>query len=295
MQRYGWLIYNAGLQSKKFIEINDWYQRTAKENGIELVGMKNTDVYGYVANDQLKLSSKEQRQPEFVLFLDKDIRLADQLERLGVPLFNSKETIAVCDDKITMYQVLAEHSLPLPRTIFAPMIFPSEAAIDDQFLDFVETELGYPLVIKEAFGSFGAQVYLIHNRDELNIKHTELLYVPHLFQQFITSSSGRDARIHIVGDQVVASMLRTSAEDFRANVTNGGKMEPFDPPLAFKQLAIQASEAVGADFSGVDLLFDEHDQPIICEVNSNAHIKNIYDCTGIDVTVEIFKYIKKNV
>lgn len=52
---------------------------------------------------------------------------------------------------------------------------------------------------------------------------------------------------------------------------------------------------MGADFSGVDLLFGDNDEPIICEVNSNAHIKNVFDCTGIDVSEYIFDYILERI
>jgi len=43
----------------------------------------------------------------------------------------------------------------------------------------------------------------------------------------------------------------------------------------------------------VDLLFGQDNEPILCEVNSNAHIKNIYLCTGINVAEDLLKYIMK--
>lgn len=293
MNHCGWLIYNAGLMSKKFIEQHEWYERTAKTLDIELIAMKNSDVYAYLSQNELRIHHNY-KKPDFVLFLDKDIRLARQLEQLGYPLYNTSETIDVCDDKISMYQRLAQQHLPIPKTIFAPMIFPTQSLdVDDDFLSFIETELGYPLVIKEAFGSFGAQVYLVQSYDELVVKNRELLHTPHLYQQFISSSEGRDVRLHVVGDRVIASMLRSSEDDFRANISHGGKMTLFEPPESFKQLAIEASLAVGAHFSGVDLLFNKNGEPIVCEVNSNAHIKNIYDCTRIDLTYSILNHIAR--
>lgn len=32
---------------------------------------------------------------------------------------------------------------------------------------------------------------------------------------------------------------------------------------------------------------------MVCEVNSNAHFKNIFDCTGVNVADEIMDYIVK--
>ena len=41
-----------------------------------------------------------------------------------------------------------------------------------------------------------------------------------------------------------------------------------------------------------DILFGENG-PILCEVNSNAHFKNIYDCTGENVADYIIEYINE--
>ena len=46
-------------------------------------------------------------RPDFVLFWDKDVRLAFQLERLGIPVFNSAKSIALCDDKTLTWLALA--------------------------------------------------------------------------------------------------------------------------------------------------------------------------------------------
>lgn len=300
LNTYGWLIYNGGLKTPKYMELNKLYADAAKKLNIEIKLLANDELYACIENGQAQIKStrhKELSKPQFILFLDKDIRLAKQLEKLGYKLFNSSEVIENCDDKMRTAQVLSGHNIKMPKTLFAPLYFYGTGT-GNPALDFVltlEEELGYPMVIKEAFGSFGAQVYLVHNRDELLIKQKELIYKPHLYQEFIKSSTGRDVRIYVVGEKVVASMYRHSDTDFRANISNGGSMQPYTPNEAFCQMAIHATKALGADFTGVDLLFGPNDEPILCEVNSNAHIKNIYDCTGIDVAEFIFKYIKEKI
>ena len=296
MKKYGWLIYNGALKSQKYMELNELYAAAAKKADIELELIANNELYCFIEDGQMRIKTHhDTKQPDFVLFLDKDIRLAKQLEQMGYRLFNSREVIENCDDKILTFQHLANHGLRLPKTLFSPLLFngTGNGEADLGFTEIIEKEFGYPLVIKEAFGSFGAQVYLIHNRTELLSKQVELLYTPHLYQEFIESSKGRDVRIYVVGDEVVASMYRHSDTDFRANVSNGATMKPYEPNADFCELAIQATKILGADFTGVDLLFDSNGEPILCEVNSNAHIKNIYDCTGIDVAESIFKYILK--
>lgn len=115
---------------------------------------------------------------------------------------------------------------------------------------------------------------------------------PLIFQKFIAESRGRDVRINMVGDEAVASMLRYNNNDFRANITNGGNMESYSPDSAEIDIAKKACRALGLDFGGVDILFSERG-PLVCEVNSNAHFKNIYDCTGVNVAEYIVEYVEK--
>ena len=220
-RKYGWLIYNGSLMSSKFIEIHNWYKETASKKGIYLELIKNTELFSIVEKNQAVINSERKyKKPDFILFLDKDIRLARHLEQLGYRLFNRASVVEICDDKIMTFQALINHEIKLPKTIFSPLVFRDLPEEDHSFIDNLEREISYPMVIKEAFGSFGEQVYLINNREELMKKREELLQIPHLYQEFIKSSKGKDVRIHVVGEKIVASMLRTSETDFRANVTN---------------------------------------------------------------------------
>ena len=71
-------------------------------------------------------------------------------------------------------------------------------------------------------------------------------------------------------------------------------MYPYTPTSEEIALAIKACKAVQCDFAGVDILHSSKG-PVVCEVNSNAHLKNVYLATNIDVTKEIASYIKKKV
>lgn len=302
--RNGWLVSNGGLQIPKFIEQVTWLVETFAKRNVVLHPLCNHDLTAAVVSGHpvvvrdgkrygsgLPTSLADGKLPDFVLFWDKDVRLALMMERAGFRLFNSASTIALCDDKSATHRILSGQGIPMPDTLMAPKNFPGLVAEKDAFVDNVEQMLGYPVVIKESYGSFGDQVFLATDRAALGALHDQMRYVPHIAQRFISSSHGRDVRLQVVGDRVVASMLRRSASDFRANVSAGGVMEPYDPPMAFCDLAIRAAQAVGADFAGVDLLFGEDDQPLICEINSNAHMRNIEQCTGVDVPAAIADWI----
>lgn len=285
----GLLVVNAFLRTSKFDELYTFLAQAAQTEGMALDFMTNAELVCALEDDF------DPSRYAFVVFWDKDVLLAQRLEMLGMRLFNTARSIALCDDKSRTWLALKDTGIPMPRTVPAPMTFP---AIGYPALDFamqIGEKLGYPVVVKECCGSFGQQVYLCHDQQQLLDKVKELAGVPILFQQAITESMGRDVRINVVGGQVVASILRRSTTgDFRSNLTLGGEMEPYTPTKAEAQLAIDAARLLGLDFAGVDVLFGK-DGPLLCEVNSNAHFKTTLACTCVNMAQAIMHYIKQQI
>lgn len=280
-----WLITNEFLHTNKFTEINSWLVESAKRHGIEMDVKTNAEVLAVLG------SGYRQKEPlDFILFWDKDVRLAKYLERQGYHVINSADSIAACDDKWMTHLILQNNLISMPKTVLGPMTFSNIGYTNFDFLKKVEEELSYPMIVKECFGSFGMQVYKVNHREEMLLVMEQVGANPIIFQEFIESSAGKDIRIHVVGDKVVTAMYRYSDNgDFRANVTNGGKMKPYEPTEQEKHLAIQCTKLLGLTFAGVDLLFGANGEPLVCEVNSNAHFKNIYDCTGVNVADDIME------
>ena len=235
----------------------------------------------------------ESERPDFVLFWDKDLRLAAELERQGLRLYNSAASIEACDDKSLTWLICRHAGIPQPDSIISPKKFHADGLFDPEFLDRAELLFGYPCVVKEAFGSFGQQVYLAKDREELERIIVSIGERPYLIQRYIGSSKGRDLRLQVVGEQVIAAMLRENDADFRANLTNGGHATDYTGQLTREQseLAVRAVKVLGLDFAGVDLLFGENGESLLCEVNSNAHFKNLFDCTGVNTAEYILRHI----
>lgn len=293
MNLRGWVIYNGYLPGDKFLDFAEMIHEAAAQAGHHFSIYKNSDVISLLSKNGNTLHVDKQELPDYVVFTDKDIYLAKQFELLGVRLFNSSEAIEISDDKIKTYQALAQEHIAIPETIIAPKTFGLTANYHASYLQVIEEKLSFPLVVKEAFGSFGEQVYLAHDMAELRTLVNKIHDRPFVFQQFIQTSYGKDLRLQVVGNKVVAAMQRKSKDDFRANVTSGGTMEPYTPTEAEKNIAVAATKAVHADFAGVDLLFGENNLPIVCEVNSNAHIRNLLDCTGVNAAYAIIDYIEE--
>lgn len=290
----GLLIVNEFLNTSKYSEHTEWLLRAAKDADISLDLMTNAECLVTLSN--IDEDNTALKRYDFVLFWDKDINLAMHLELLGLRVFNCSKAIANCDDKSKTHLILQHHGIQMPKTILAPMTYPNIGYTDYSFLEKVEEELKFPFVVKECFGSFGAQVYLVHNRQELLALMHEIGPKPMLFQEFIECSAGKDVRLQVVGEEVVASMYRYSVNgDFRANITNGGHMKCYQPSKEEIALAVTCCKILNLSFAGVDLLFGEDGKPIVCEVNSNAHFKNIYECTKVNTANKIIDFIKSSI
>lgn len=318
---HAWLVYNSFNTWKKFTQLYDWLIDAAKRHNIDLVPLLGTDIapsidaYGHgTVFDELDSGHR----PDFVIFWDKDVTLCEYLQALGIRCMNTADAIEACDDKGKTFVRLAAHDVRQPNTFIVPLSFhkinwndffddsndvpnddPDEeasyqrsAASARSFIERVETHGGgYPLVVKTCKGSFGSGVYLVHDRNELLDKLTELSPERVIIQQFVSKVVGTDVRVQVVGGKAVAAMRRTAKDgDFRANITNGGTAEGITPTQAQADLAVSAAKALGLDFAGVDLLDDENGNPVVCEVNSNAHFVNLYNACGVNVTDAIMEY-----
>lgn len=290
-----WIVVNEFINTNKFTELNLWLLEAGKKKGIDIDIKTNAELM-VVLGDSKDLFLIDKNIPSFVLFWDKDIRLAKALENKGIRVFNSAKAIEICDDKSLTHLALENAGIRMPKTIIAPMTFSGIGYTNYDFLNQVEKHLHYPYIIKECFGSFGQQVYKVENHKELLRIIEKIGTKPFLFQEYISSSHGRDIRINVVGDRAVAAMYRYNDEgDFRANISNGGKMKKYNPSIKLQDLAVECCKILNLDFAGVDFLFDENEDFIVCEVNSNAHFKNIYDCTNIDVADCIVDYIMNKI
>ena len=279
-----WLVVNGFLGSDKFREIYAYLSLAAEKRGIDLK-MKTNNSLALLLGESLCGDGR----PDFVLFWDKDTELAKRLEGEGLRLFNSADAIAVCDNKALTARALVGH-VPTPRTVISPKTF---EGVGYNNLDFVENSarlLGLPLIIKEAYGSFGKQVYLANTVEEAKDTVRSLGHKDFIMQEFIRESCGRDVRVNVVGGRVVSAMERYNENDFRSNISNGGSMKKAELDPEFERVALKAAEIIGLDFAGVDVLFGK-DGPIVCEVNSNPHFKSSLECTGVDMSEKIMDYV----
>ena len=275
----GILITNAFMRQGSFARMRELFEQAAQRAGISLIPRVNTDFMLMPPSARLKV--------DFVLFYDKDIRLAARLEAMGLPVFNGAKAIALCDDKTLTCLALQRAGVRQPDTVLGYG--------DMDFLQGVGAALSWPMVIKEGCGSFGEQVYLAQDEAQARDILHRIGAKPALFQRFIAYSAGRDRRLFVVGDQVIAAIERRNEHgDFRANIEHGGVASAYFPTAQESALALAACRALGLDFGGVDLL-EAEDGPVVCEVNSNAHFAGLLSATGVNPADHIMQYIRRTV
>lgn len=250
----GILIYNESMYSENYQKMLNLYISAARELSVDLQQKSNLSLAPSVINGAFSLNLEADLY-DFCIFLDKDVDLGRQIEKMGIPVYNSPQSIGACDNKITMTQQLLSCGVAVCDSFFSTtQFFPVD---ETAFRKKVIETFGFPLVIKEAYGSFGEQVFLAETEEEMITIRNNIDKKPYLYQRFMASSRGRDLRIYICDGVLIGAMKRKNTEDFRANLSNGGEIIPYTPTKEEIDLAISANHAMGTLFSGVDIFWDE--------------------------------------
>ena len=291
-QNKGYIIINGFLREEKFFSLYSALKQSADKAGLQLELKTNIELMCDIASGK---TVANETLPPFAIFWDKDVRLAKTLEAAGMKLFNSASAIELCDDK-SLTHIALMNRVPQPKTVLIPLTFPRVGYTDCTFLEKIADYLGFPFVIKQCFGSFGAGVYLAGNMEEAKDALMKTAGGAAIAQQYIASSFARDIRAYVVGDKVAAAMLRhNESGDFRANVAQGGKADAYALSEAQAALAVKTAQILGCTFAGVDLLFGENGEMTVCEVNSNAHFAGISAATGVNIADKIIEAVAQRI
>jgi [lysine-biosynthesis-protein LysW]--L-2-aminoadipate ligase len=196
----------------------------------------------------------------------------------GIPTVNTAQVADVCGNKLQTTSALAAAGVPSPRTLIA---YSMESA-----LEAIE-ELGYPVVLKPAVGSWGRLLSKVNDREaaEAILEHKEVLGTYHhtiyYIQEYIAKPM-RDIRAFVVGGETICAIYRNS-EHWITNTARGGKSSncPVTPEL--NDLCVRAAKAVGGGVVAIDVLEDPDRGLLINEVNYTMEFRNSIAPTGVDI------------
>lgn len=205
------------------------------------------------------------------------------IEQRGVTVMNPARVIERCVDKFYTTALLRNAGLPVPETVVCEGAGEAMTAV---------REFG-GAIIKPIFGSMGHGLVRVDNPDVAFRVIKTLDRIGAVFYvQRIVEHGGRDVRAFVVAGRVIGAIERRApAGDWRTNVSQGGTAAPLDLPPAWTSLALRATEAVGADYAGVDILPAPDGGALVVEVNGIPGWQGLHEATGVDVSGAIVDHL----
>jgi len=211
-----------------------------------------------------------------------------QFEMIGTYPLNESVAITRARDKLRSLQILARAGIGLPLTGFA--------SSPDDTQDLIGLVGGAPLVLKLTHSSQGRGVVLAETQSaaESLIGAFRELQANFLVQEYIREAGGTDIRCFVIGDRVVAAMMRVArAGEFRSNLHRGGTAKPVKLTPEERATAVLAAKKTGLNVSGVDIVRSNRG-PVVLEVNASPGLEGIEGTTGVDIAGLMIEFIEKN-
>ena len=266
------------------------FKEEFSKKGIKLEVFLNDGTLAEIKDNNIKINLPK---CDFIIYLDKDIYLARLLEKANYRLFNKADFIKLCDDKVLTFIACSNMGIKMPKTFAGPLMYREPREENFDFLKTIEKELGYPMVVKRVYGSLGEGVYLVNSFNELKKLYAEIYRNPILFQEYVPSSKGKSLRIMVIDQKVIGGFIRFNHVDFRSNFGETADGRTLENPEKYYAFAQDIADKLKIEYAGIDLLVGENDQPILCEINSNAFFEEFEKVTGINVAEKVVDLIKK--
>ena len=215
--------------------------------------------------------------------------LLSRLEKIGMCMVNSRETIEISSDKYRTYVKLQDFGLTQPKTV----LIPNEKTWK-QAVEALDTK--FPIIMKTLEGSKGVGVLFIESERQIE-SLIQLLYsqnddVDLLIQEYIKTDG--DIRVIVLGGKIIASMKRDVIEDdFRSNVSQGAKVTEYDLTDVEIEHCLLAAKAIDGSWTAVDFIPSKNpkkDPPYILEVNHSPGTEGIEKATGKNIVKQVIDH-----
>ena len=215
--------------------------------------------------------------------------LLSQLEKIGVCMVNSRETVEISADKYRTYLKLQDYGLTQPKTVLIP-----NADTLQESLESLDSK--FPIIMKTLEGSKGVGVLFIESERQIE-SLVQLLYnqnedVDLLIQEYIKTDG--DIRVIVLGGKVIASMKRDVVEgDFRSNVSQGAKVKEYELTDLEIEQCLLAAKAIDGSWVAVDFIPSKNpktEPPYILEVNHSPGTEGIEKATGDNIVKKVIDF-----
>lgn len=197
----------------------------------------------------------------------------------------SPAAFTIVNDKVFTHLSLEKEKIPTPETYITPTVEAAKKLLG---------EINFPIILKIPGGTHGKGVMFAESVAAASgiLDTLEGLKQSVLLQEYI-ETEGTDVRAIVIGDQVVASMVRKANKDEkRSNLHAGGLAEPISLDQNSKQIAVKAAKALNCEICGVDIL-QSVKGPLVLEANLSPGLQGIMEATKINVPDLIAKHLFK--
>ena len=208
------------------------------------------------------------------------------LENIGLRCVNPYRVTETCGNKLLMTAALARAGVPHPRTMVA---FEPEEALS------AAEAIGYPVVFKPAVGAWDGLLGKVNDRQgaEAVLEHKEVLGTYHhtiFYAQEFIQTPGRDIRLYVVGDRVLAAIYRQSTH-WAVTVARDLTIAPCPLTPELEELAQRSAVAVGGGLVAVDVVEDAQRGPLVIDVAHMQEFRRAVKATGVDIAAEVVDYV----
>lgn len=256
-------------------------QELRKRSDIELQLLDDRNMEFNLADDGFELDVVLHRS----INQSRSINAITLFESFGVKCVNSSQTATICGDKLHTSATLKRAGIPQPEVRIA---FSEKAALHAM------QDMGFPVVLKPAVGSWGRLLSKINDEETAVtiLQHKKVLgsyqHAIYYIQAYI-EKMGRDIRVIVVGDEVVAASYRTS-EHWITNASRGGVSIECPITDEIREISLNAANAVGGGLLGIDL-FESPDGFLVNEINDTMEFKGCMAATGKPIPAAIIDYV----
>ncbi|ESP88231.1 RimK family alpha-L-glutamate ligase [Candidatus Halobonum tyrrellensis] len=197
------------------------------------------------------------------------------------PMLNQPSAVLTAVHKFATAVALSGSDIPVPDALLA---------LSNAKLNEGRERFGDEGVYKTAIGTHGGGTWKVDLTEPVNpMVGNRQAFLQELIDRDETRH--HDLRVYVVGGDIVGAMNRYAPEgDWRTNVALGGDVEDATESLdeETEDLALAATDAVGLDYAGVDLV-QGHDGWYVLEVNPTAGFKGLFKATGVSPAPHIAK------
>ncbi|NOQ80944.1 MAG: RimK family alpha-L-glutamate ligase [Methylophaga sp.] len=211
------------------------------------------------------------------------------LAELNVPVFNPATAIEHTVDKARTSLRLHLAGLNTPKTWSTENRTLAREIAEQQF------DKGLTLVIKPLFGCMGKGIEKISNLEQFDAIQAvgNAFYMQEYIEPF-EQHIWQDWRLMVIDNKVCAAMSRRS-QHWITNFAQGAECFSTTITQEMEQLAIKATQAVQADYAGVDLIRMQDGSYTVLEVNSVPAWKGLFQATGINAATHLAQALAQRI